>query len=150
MFLPCKIVDTNPVQNFRNDGIWLAKRDYSHYFHMKDDDTAELTVTTFFINGDIVHVGNHQQTGDFQQQGNRTVQGNTDQTGNVTLTGDETVNGNVTVSGNVQAAAIAASGSSTAGSMTADEIDAAKVTSNGIQLDTHTHPETGSETGPPS
>lgn len=150
VFIPCKIADTKPITNFRNDGMWIAKRDYSTFLHMKDDDTAEMTVKTFYINGDIVHVGNHTQTGDFDQQGNRQIQGNTTQTGTVDNTGDVTITGNETVSGNVACAAMAASGESKAGSMKADSIDAPSVTSNGVVLDTHTHPIAGPNTGPPS
>ena len=149
-FIPCQLSAAKPINNCKNDGVIITKRNGASFFHMRNDDTCDMEINTFFIKGDIVHTGDHQQTGNFDQTGDRTIAGSTTQTGDVTQTGELTVTGNATVSATVSAAALAASGSAKAGSMSADSIDAPTITSKGKELATHTHPIAGPETGPPS
>ena len=84
-FLPGVKSQPNKVVSFENNGIRLRNKDGSNFIWLKNDGTAEITVTTLNVNGNIVH------------------EGDTTQTGNIELTGDTTQTGNVNVTGDVSA-----------------------------------------------
>jgi hypothetical protein len=90
MFLPGIRSQPGKIENFSNNGIKIRNKAGDKFFWFKNDGTAETTVTTFTINGNVVINGNTTQTG------------NTSQTGNITATG--TIQGaNVTGTAGVSA-----------------------------------------------
>lgn len=69
MFIPGVRSQPKKIQNFENDGIKLRNEDGSKFIHLKSDGTAEMTITTLKINGNIEHTGNNTQTGNLVQTG---------------------------------------------------------------------------------
>lgn len=69
----------NKINDFQNNGVRLRNKDGDKYIWLKNDGTAEITVDTLNINGNIVH------------EGDTTHNGNTTQTGDVDVTGEATV-----------------------------------------------------------
>lgn len=63
-FLPGLRSQPKKLPSFQNNGIRMRNNDGSKYIWLKNDGTAEITVTTLNINGNIVHVGDTTQTGD--------------------------------------------------------------------------------------
>ncbi len=63
MFIPGIRSKPKKLSNFQNNGIRMRNNDGSKYVWLKDDGTADITVTTLFINGNIIHTGNTNQTG---------------------------------------------------------------------------------------
>ena len=62
-FLPGIKSQPNKVSNFENNGVRLRNKDGSNFIWLKNDGTAEITVTTLKINGNIEHDGDQTTTG---------------------------------------------------------------------------------------
>ena len=69
-FLPGMRSQPNKITSFENNGVRLRNEDGSKYIWLKNDGTADITVTTLNITGDIVHTGDQNTTG--------TITGDTD------------------------------------------------------------------------
>ena len=101
-FLPGVKSQPNKVTTFENNGIRLRNKDGSNFIWLKNDGTAEITVTTLNVNGNIVHegdtiqTGNVELTGDQETTGAVTITGDTIQTGNINVTGDVSATGTIT------------------------------------------------------
>lgn len=63
----------NKITNFNNDGVRLRNKAGDKYIWLKKDGTADITVDTLNINGNIVHNGDTTQTGDVDITGEATV-----------------------------------------------------------------------------
>jgi len=81
LFIPGFRSKPNKLTNFQNNGIRLRNKDADKFIWLKNDGTAEITVDTLYVNANIVHQGNTNQTGDI------TLTGDIDQTGNNTIIG---------------------------------------------------------------
>lgn len=75
-FLPGMRSQPNKIASFENNGVRLRNEDGSQFIWLKNDGTAEITVTTLNINGNIVHTGNITHDGDQTTTG--TITGDTD------------------------------------------------------------------------
>ena len=62
-FLPGVRSQPNKIASFENNGVRLRNEDGSQFIWLKNDGTAEITVTTLTINGNIVHTGDQDSTG---------------------------------------------------------------------------------------
>ena len=69
-FLPGMRSQPNKITSFENNGVRLRNEDGSKYIWLKNDGTADITVTTLNITGNIVHTGDQSTTG--------TITGDTD------------------------------------------------------------------------
>lgn len=57
------------ITSFGNNGIRLRNKAGDKYIWLKNDGTAEITVDTLNINGEIIHVGDTTQTGNTTSSG---------------------------------------------------------------------------------
>lgn len=53
----------NKISNFENNGVRLRNKDGDKFIWLKNDGTAEITVDTLKINGNIEHTGDQTSTG---------------------------------------------------------------------------------------
>lgn len=73
MFIPGVRSQPKKITNFENNGIKLRNEDGSNFIHLKNDGTAEITITSLTINGQIIHNGNTNQTGNTTSTGTVTA-----------------------------------------------------------------------------
>jgi hypothetical protein len=64
IFLPGLRSQPNKITSFQNNGIRLRNKDGDKFIWLKNDGSAEITVDTLTINGEVIHNGNTTQTGD--------------------------------------------------------------------------------------
>lgn len=62
-FLPGMRSQPNKITSFENNGVRLRNEDGSQFIWLKNDGTADITVTKLNITGDIVHTGDQSSTG---------------------------------------------------------------------------------------
>lgn len=108
----------NKISNHENNGVRLRNKDGDKFIWLKNNGTAEITVDTLVVNGNIEHTGDTQQTG------------NTTQTGNNDVTGAITATTSVTAPQIVGTTSVASP----------------SIVANGKEMDGHTH--AGSPTAP--
>lgn len=65
----------NTISGFENNGVRLRNKAGDKFIWLKNDGTAEITVDTLTVNGDIVHNGDTNHTGNVIQSGDLTVSG---------------------------------------------------------------------------
>jgi hypothetical protein len=53
----------NAISNFENNGIRLRNKEGDKYIWLKNDGTADITVDTLNVTGDIIHAGDQTTTG---------------------------------------------------------------------------------------
>ena len=92
LFIPGFRSKPGALSSFQNNGVRLRNGDGSQYIWLKNDNTADITVPTLYINGNIIHTGNVEQTGNLDQTGNTTISG-TMTAGTVAAVTSLTVNG---------------------------------------------------------
>lgn len=63
MVLPGVRSQPNKITGHANNGVRLRNKAGDKYIWLKNDGTADITIDTLFINGDIVHDGNQTSTG---------------------------------------------------------------------------------------
>ncbi len=69
MFIPGIRSQPKKLQGFQNNGVRLRNQNGSEFIWLKNDSTAEITVTTLKINGNIEHNGNTEQIGNTTSTG---------------------------------------------------------------------------------
>jgi hypothetical protein len=59
----------NKISSFENNGVRLRNKTGDKFIWLKNDGTAEITVDTLIVNGNIEHTGDTQHTGNTTQTG---------------------------------------------------------------------------------
>lgn len=75
MFVPGLRSQPNKISGFDNNGIRLRNKAGDNHIWLKNDGTAEITVSKLVVTGDINHIGNLTQTGNTTTSGTVTTAG---------------------------------------------------------------------------